>query len=131
MLPPIDPRPRTAARGPEPLRRRSAPAPAPVTATPKRRKILNGLLAFATAVLLIDALVGDTGLLERVRARASFEQAEASLNRLRAENRRLREQVRRYRDDRSVQEGLVREKLGYVRPGEVLFIVRDVQPASR
>jgi len=131
MLPPLDPRPRTAARGPEPLRRRNAPVPPPATPTPTRRKILNGLLAFATAVLLIDALVGEKGLLERLRARASYEQAEASLNRLRAENRQLLEQVRLYRTDRAVQEGLVREKLGYIRPGEVLFIVRDVQPASR
>ena len=70
-------------------------------------------------------------MLERLRARESYEQAEASLNRLRAENRQLLEQVRLYRTDRAVQEELVREKLGYIRPGEVLFIVRDLQPASR
>jgi len=131
MLPPLDPRPRTAARGPEPLRRRNASVPPSATPTPTRRKVLNGLLAFATAVLLIDALVGEKGLLERLRARESYEQAETSLSRLRAENRQLLEQVRLYRIDRAVQEGLVREKLGYIRPGEVLFIVRDVQPASR
>ncbi|HEU4460951.1 MAG TPA: septum formation initiator family protein, partial [Methylibium sp.] len=60
-----------------------------------------------------------------LRARASYAEAEASLNRLRAENRDLREKVRLYRDDPAAQESLIRESLGYIRPGEVLFIVRD------
>jgi cell division protein FtsB len=89
------------------------------------------MLAFATAVLLIDAFVGEKGLLEGLRARASYRQAEASLNRLRAENRQLRETMRLYRDDKAAQEQLVRETLGYIRPGEVLFIVRDGGSAAR
>lgn len=126
MLPLPDARPltRTPPRGPEPLRRKRAPAAVSAGASSGRR-ILNGLLVFATAVLLIDAFVGEKGLLEGLRARASYAEAEASLNRLRAENRDLRETVRLYRDDPAAQESLVRESLGYIRPGEVLFIVRD------
>ena len=101
MLPSPDarPLPRSAHRGPEPLRRKRAGAPAPAgPVTAPRRKILNGLLAFATAVLLIDAFVGEKGLLEGLRARASFREAQVKLDRLRAENSQLRERIKLIRD---------------------------------
>lgn len=94
-----------------------------------RRKLLNILLAFAAGVLLIDALVGEKGLLEGVRARRAYAEAEASLNRLRAENARLYEDKRRFTENRAAIEALAREELGYIRPGELLFIIRDVTTA--
>ena len=89
------------------------------------------MLGFATAVLLIDAFVGEKGLLEGRRARAAYQQAEARLRALRAENATLRETMRRYKDDPSAKEALARTELGYVRSGEVLFIVRDVPAVKR
>ena len=89
------------------------------------------MLGFATAVLLIDAFVGEKGLLEGRRARAAYRQAEAQLHALRAENARLRETMRRYSDDPRAKEALARTELGYVRNGEVLFIIRDVPAAKR
>ena len=125
------PEPRTPSRAPEPLRRRRA-QPAPAAApSPHRRKALNLLLGFATAVLLIDALVGEKGLVEGLRARRTYQVAEASLMKLRGENARRREQVRLYREDPAAIESLVREELGFVRPGELLFIVRDATAAGR
>jgi len=132
MLPPPDarPLPRNPSRGPEPLRRkRVEPAPAPVL--PARRKALNLLLGFATAVLLIDAFVGEKGLLEGLRAREAYDQAAARLHALRLENARLRETMRRYSDDPRAKEALAREELGYIRPGEVLFIIRDMPSPKR
>jgi cell division protein FtsB len=96
-----------------------------------RRKGLNIILGFAAAVLMIDALVGEKGLLEGLRARQAYEEAEASLNALKAENARLRDRMRRLNEDRSAVEALAREELGYIRPGEVLFIIRDAPSASR
>lgn len=124
-----DIRPRKPSAGPEPLRRRRAPAPLPA-ASPRRRRLLNLCLGFATAVLLIDAFVGEKGLLEGVRARQSYEEAETALRQLRAHNADLREDVRRYDSDLKAIEALAREELNYVKPGEVLFILRDVQPAG-
>ncbi|HVL69347.1 MAG TPA: septum formation initiator family protein [Vicinamibacterales bacterium] len=118
-----------APRGPEPLRRkRVEPAPAGGS---RRRKLLNLCLGFATVVLLVDALVGEKGLMERMRARRQYAEAAASLNGLKAENQRLREQARRLRDDPSAIETIAREELGLIRPGELLFIVRDAKPAGR
>jgi cell division protein FtsB len=122
--------PRSATRGAEPLRRKRV-EPAPLIRPQLRRKLLNIVLGFAAAVLLIDALVGEKGLLEGLRARQEYEEAEATLRALRAENARLRDRMRRLNEDRSAIEALAREELGYIRPGEVLFIIRDASPAAR
>jgi len=117
---------------PEPLRRkRIAQVP---SSAPRRRRLLNGLLAFATVVLFVDALIGDKGLVERSRARRQFEQEAAALSAIRQENTALREKIRRLNDDPTAIESLAREELGYIRPGELLFILRDApkpaKPAS-
>jgi cell division protein FtsB len=114
---------------PEPLRRkRVVPVPSP---TPRRRRILNGLLVFATVVLFVDALVGDKGLVERMRARRQYAQEVAALDAVRRENAIMREKIQRLKDDPAAIESLAREELGLIRPGELLFILRDAQkPAS-
>ena len=126
---PIDPPPaprRDSAA--EPLRRRRVqPTPA---GSMRRRRMLNALLGFATIVLLVDALVGDKGVVERMRANRQLQEAEASLATLRQQNAAMREQIRRLNDDPSLIEAVAREELGLIRPGELLFIVRDAKPAS-
>jgi cell division protein FtsB len=111
----------------EPLRRpRSAPAEAP---PPRRRKRLHLLLIFVTLVLLVDALVGEKGLLETIRARRQYRELTVSIERLRSENARLREEARRLLEDPTAIESLAREELGLIRPGEMLFIVKDAKPS--
>jgi cell division protein FtsB len=129
MPAPIEPKaaPRRES-GAEPLRRKRAqPVPA---VSMRRRRILNALLAFATVVLLVDALVGDTGLVERTRARRRLQAAEAALAGLHQQNTDMREEMRRLKDDPDLLEAVAREELGLIRPGELLFIVRDAKPAS-
>jgi cell division protein FtsB len=108
--------------GPEPLRRkRVEPAPA----GPRRRRIVHILLVFVTVVLLVDALVGDKGFMDTMRARREHVDAAARLDALKRENQRLREDVRRLRDDPGTIESIAREELGLIRPGEMLFIIKD------
>jgi cell division protein FtsB len=110
------------AAGVEPLRRkRVAPAPS----SPAGRKAVHFLLIFVTLVLVADALVGEKGLIESMRARRQYREVAASLDALRRENGRLRETVRGLRDDPAAIESLAREQLGLIRPGEVLFIIKD------
>ena len=110
---------------PEPLRRKRVhPVP---SATPRRRRLLNRLLIFATIVLLVDSLVGDRGVVERTRARRVYQQEAAALEAMRAENDALRDRIHRLRDDPAAIESIAREDLGLIRPGEVLFIIRDLQ----
>lgn len=125
----LDPKPASRREnGPEPLRRKRVPAP-PASSS-RRNRIVNGLLIFVTVVLVLDSLVGDKGLIERMRARRAYLQAEASLNALKAENAELRERARRLREDPSAIEWIAREELGLIRPGELLFIIRDAKPQS-
>ena len=86
------------------------------------------MLLFAAAVIVIDVLVGERGLLAMVRARHEYDSAVASVARQRAENARLREEVRRLREDPAAIEEIARRELGLIKPGEKMFIIRDVQP---
>jgi len=79
-----------------------------------------------TIVLVVDALVGDKGFLDTLRARRQYREAAVALAQKRQENARLREEIRRLREDPSRIESLAREELGLMREGEVLFIVHDV-----
>ena len=116
--------------GAEPLRRKRAQSqPAPAVSM-RRRRMLNILLLFATVVLLVDALVGDTGLVERTRASRRLQAAEAALASLHQQNAEMRDEVNRLREDPALLEAVAREELGLIRPGELLFIVRDANPAS-
>lgn len=79
-------------------------------------------------MLVIDALVGDKGLLAMIQARQQYRVLEESLADVRAENARLRDEARRLREDPSAVEDLARRELGLMKPGEKLFIIRDVAP---
>jgi len=93
------------------------------------RKPLQMLLVFATVVLLIDALVGERGLVERLKAGRLYLEAQGELEKIRQENARLLEETRRLKEDSSAIESLARKDLGLLRPGEVLFIIKDIKPA--
>lgn len=123
----LDPRRPRAAAGPEPLRRKAVMELPP---SPSRRRAFQYLLIFVTVVLVMDALIGDRGVLERLRARKQFQEVSQSIEALKQENAQLRNDVRDLRDDPSAIESLAREELGLIKPGEVLFIIKDVKPAS-
>ena len=81
-------------------------------------------------VLLIDAFVGDKGLLEMMKKRAEYGGLADALSRARAENTELREEARRLREDPAAIEDLARRELGLIKPGEKLFIIKDLDPSS-
>jgi cell division protein FtsB len=49
---------------------------------------------------------------------------------MKAENAGLREQIRRLEHDPVTIEALARRELGYIRPGEILVVVRGLKPAG-
>jgi len=116
---------------PTPLRRKKPAPAAPPAWTPVRARLLNYVLVFVTVVLVVDALVGDKGLLDTMRARRQHAEISTAIGRLKQDNNRLRDEIRRYREDPSAIEALAREELGLMREGEVLFIVRDVKPFDK
>ena len=107
-------------------RRRKTPAPRPG----RRRRIIQLLLLFVASVIVVDGLVGDRGLLAMNRARREYDTAAATIARQRAENARLRQEARRLREDPNAIEEIARRELGLIKPGEKVFIIKDVPPAK-
>ena len=112
----------------------STPTPRRRAAAPKRptrnRKLVQLLLLLVASVIIVDGLVGDRGLLAMLRARQEYDQLAASIARQRAENVRLRDQARRLREDPATIEEIARRELGLIRPGERVFIVKDIPPTK-
>jgi cell division protein FtsB len=94
------------------------------------RRAVQYLLVFVGCVLVLDALVGEKGLLEMLKKRQEYRALEQSLVDVRAENARLREEARRLQEDASAIEDLARRELGLIKPGEKLFILKDVPPTD-
>jgi cell division protein FtsB len=92
-----------------------------------RRRSVHLLLIFVTLVLVVDALIGEKGLMESMRARRHYREVAASLDALRRANAKLRDEVRRLNEDPATIESVAREQLGLIRPGEVVFIFKDQQ----
>ena len=94
-----------------------------------RRLVQYGLL-FLGCLLFLDALVGEKGLVENLKARQQFQAIERSLARLKSDNERLRKDVELLKTDPDTIEGVARRELGLMKPGEKLFIVKDADPAA-
>lgn len=98
------------------------------SARSRGRRALQYLLVFVSCVLVVDAVVGEKGLIAMIKARQEYRALEQSLGQARAENARLREEARRLREDPAAIEEIARRELGLIRPGEKLFILKDVRP---
>ena len=111
------------------------PAPKRRGPAPKRpartRRIVHVLLIFVACVIVVDALVGDRGLLAMLRARHEYDDLSTSIARQRAENAKLRETARRLREDPAAIEEIARRELGLIKPGERVFIVKDLPPPAK
>ena len=108
------------------------PLPTPPTMAPKAtlvsrgRRLLRHGLIFFTFVIVVDAIAGEKGLLALLQARREYAALERSLERARTENAGLREQARRLREDPTAVEEQARRELGLIKPGEMVFFIKDV-----
>jgi len=94
-----------------------------------RRTLVVGL-GFVVCLMLTDALFGDKGLLALARTRQQQRALAADVARSHAVNARMREEIRRLTSDPTAIEELAKRDLGLIKPGEKLFIIRDVPPAG-
>jgi cell division protein FtsB len=93
---------------------------------PRRReqRWIGRALCFAACVLAVNALIGERGLSETLRARREFRQAVSDLSRIQYENASLASTVDRLRHDADTIESVARAELGLIRPGEILVVVK-------
>ena len=94
----------------------------------RTRRVVRYLLLAITVILLVDAVVGEKGLMALLQARREFAAVERALERSRNDNTTLRETARRLREDPAAIEAVARKDLGLIRPGEKVFIIRDAPP---
>jgi cell division protein FtsB len=94
------------------------------------RRVIRLLLLFFASVVVMDAVIGDRGLLAMLRARDRHRELTTAIERQRALNAGLAEQVRRLTEDPAAIEDIARQDLGLIRPGEKVFIIKDLKPAD-
>lgn len=63
-----------------------------------------------------------------LRARHEYDELVATIAQQRTENARLRDVARRLREDPATIEEVARRELGLMKPGEKLFILKDIPP---
>ena len=101
------------------------------TARRRGRRAIEYALLLIGCVVFVDALVGEKGLLETMKKRQEFAVLEQAIRRARAENELLREEAKRLRSDPAAIEDLARRELGLIKPGETLFIVKEIPPTPK
>lgn len=85
-------------------------------------------LIFAACVLALNALIGERGLAETLRARKQVRAVTLELQRLRQENARLAAHADSLQRDPRTIEDIARRELGLMRKGEILVVLKDVPP---
>lgn len=83
------------------------------------------VLLIIGGLILIDALVGEKGLLEISKARRQHEALERQVNGLRADNAAKQEEARQLRESAYAIEELARRELGLIKPGEKIFVITE------
>ena len=87
---------------------------------------LRRAIVFVTCALALNALIGDRGLAEMLRARQQLRQTAADLESLRRTNANLSILIETLNSDVRTIENIARDELGLIRKGEVLIVLKDV-----
>lgn len=96
----------------------------------RRRWVTYGLF-MGSCALVVNALIGENGYLASLRGRQEHAELVSSLTKLRYENRHLQDDIRRIQEQpAAAMEEAARRELGFIKPGEMLVIIRDARPAS-
>lgn len=82
-------------------------------------------------VVLVSAVYGQRGLVHLWELERKQRELEALVLELQRENEGRQEHLRRLADDESYVEKLVRERLGWIKPGETLYRVRGIDGAAK
>ena len=83
-------------------------------------------IVFVTCTLALNALIGDRGLAEMLRARQQLRQTATDLDSLRRANASLTTLIENLNTDVRTIENIARDELGLIRKGELLIVVKDV-----
>jgi cell division protein FtsB len=116
----------------DPVRPEPGARPEPTSVRPASYFLVS--LVFS-AILFALFFVGDRGFLQARRQKAELRAAQEEVARIDAENRKLEAEVHALKNDPRALEKVAREKLGLVRPGDVVVVLpsgweRRVRPET-
>jgi len=92
------------------------------------RRVVNTVLFFIGIILVINAFAGDNGFIDMLTTKNTHAVLVEDLSRLRAENESLRNTAKRLQEDPRAIEEVARDKLGLIKPGELLLIFTNDHP---
>ena len=124
------------ARKDEPAEEAVAPSPAARPDRPAVKPVSYLVVSLLFSALLFGLfLVGDHGFLSLRRQRQELVRSQNELQALADENRKLEAELAALKSDPRAVEKIAREKLGLVKPGEVVLLLPDgwerrVRPAK-
>jgi cell division protein FtsB len=86
-----------------------------------RRQSLSLMLGAVLSALLLNCLFGPSGPSDLLILRSSEQVLTKDRDRLLSENACFRERIARLKSDDAYLQQLIRQELGYVRPGEIVY----------
>jgi cell division protein FtsB len=93
-----------------------------------RRKAWMLGTAIALIALAVGSVFGDRGVLNLIERRRQVDELRRQLEDLRTENAGLSGEIRALRTSSRAIERLAREELGFARPDETVFLIREREP---
>jgi cell division protein FtsB len=85
------------------------------------RRNLSWFLALGLALLLLQDVFGNHGVLAMRRSQQEAREVQRQINQINEENRQLEERVKALKTDPQAIERIAREEMGLARPGEYIF----------
>lgn len=92
-----------------------------------KRKALNLALFLILASSILNALFGDRGFIEMLKARQQLQTLEQEIVATKVQNQHLLEEIHALKTSPLAIERLAREKLGLVKPGEVILLIERTE----
>ena len=97
----------------------------PLEARQWRRRMLGRAAFVVSLILVVNALVGENGYLDTLRAQGEMRKLTDELRREREETQQIRDQIERLRTDPVALEEALRREMNLGKPGETLVIIKD------
>jgi cell division protein FtsB len=97
----------------------------PLEAQQWRRKVIAYALYGVAFILIVNALVGDSGYLATLSGKGEQDRVTRELALMRLKTRTLQEEIERLKHDPAAVEEAAREKLNMIKPGETMVVVKD------
>lgn len=82
-------------------------------------------------MVLLDSLFGERGIVEMMKKRQEGRALQQEVEKLRSDNERLLVEIDKLKNDPATIEDVARRELGWIKPGEKVFTIRDLPPVGR